>query len=188
MAIFNKSTLLIFFTILFFTFSDSARGCDENRKDPEKFPFKVLEKKPNEKLATYVKDLFAMANMISVRYIPNANMPRYVLKKESLENGWRYTFSYKCPLTCEKNSIRIQDYLSSGLKLDKECPDPFYARIDLVSDGHKETSIFVHQSGRCFSVGKVSYYTERNFGEFLKPSKLYPDFVGSKKEYTEQVR
>lgn len=138
---------------------------------------RALEKEPSALLAGRVTSAFAAADTITTRYLPSAGRLYAPVGRDDLKEGWKYSFAYRCVITCERAALEIQSYFSAGVRLESECPDRYYAVVELVRRDAVIADFYIQDGGHCFTLDDQSYYVEQSFDRFIQLSELFPRFV-----------
>lgn len=138
---------------------------------------RAAEREPNPSLASRVANLFADADVVATKYLPDAGRLYAPISRDDLEDRWKYSFSYRCTLSCRHAAAEIQSFFSAGVRLEAECPDRYYAIVELRRSDGVRVDFYVQDGGHCFTLENQSYYVEQSFDRFVQQSELFPRFV-----------
>lgn len=128
---------------------------------------KVFASDDEDMVKIIIEAASAESSQIVVRHLPNISIGSGLRAKDDIRNQWIYKIHMRCIHSCagkDKDDSHIIKFLLSGVRQVNKCPIPTNSLITFESaDGDTVLDVYVHQSGHCFEIGDVSYYSSVAF-------------------------
>lgn len=101
------------------------------------------------------------ASEISMNHIPNSSIGTRLRVRRNILTDWKYRMTLNCSKSCgERKSSYLLDIAEQASRQADDCPVPLNTAIILSREGTPIWTIYVHQSGHCFSVDGQAYYSK----------------------------
>lgn len=131
-----------------------------------------------EQLKSLIEEIFGKTKVITVKSVsPSIELPNVAAAlRFNIKEDRDYSVALNCHWNCSTQSNSLKQYLISGLNVIGNCRPPFTAFIELEGDLTIE-EIYIHDTGHCFTINDISYFTNDSFFDLAPNFSMYPSFL-----------
>jgi hypothetical protein len=123
----------------------------------------LVENEPTAATRTFIAELINNSVKVEIYFTPAESMGRVGFSRELAEKRAKYFLEYRCHAGCGFELKELGRRLSTGRRLDGDCPRPISTVIYFsTKDRSRAESMYLAANGQCYSIRGNAYFLDKD--------------------------